>query len=42
MGTADDVRKYALVTYIEPARQRGEKTVSFTSTDIHKGLQLRA
>ena len=40
MTTANEVREYALVTFIKPARRRGANTVAFTSTDIHKGMGL--
>jgi hypothetical protein len=40
--TADKIREHALLTYIKPARRQGEKTVSFSSTDIHKGMALRS
>ena len=42
MATAEKVREYARVTFIEPARSRGEKTVTFTSSDIHKGMGLKS
>ena len=42
MGTSNDVRQYALATYIQPARQRGEKTASFSSMELHTGLGLDA
>lgn len=41
-ATADGVRKFAKVTYITPARQRGETRVSFTASDLHRGLNLHA
>jgi hypothetical protein len=41
-ATADDVRKYAKVTYVTPARQRGEKRVSFGASDIHHGMNLHS
>jgi len=41
MATADKVREYALITFIKPARNRGDKTVTFTATDIHKGMALQ-
>lgn len=40
MTTANQIREYALVTFIKPARRRGENTVTFTSADIHKGMGL--
>ncbi len=41
MATADDVREYVLKTYIKPARQSRERTVSFTALDVHKGMGLQ-
>jgi 5-methylcytosine-specific restriction protein B len=35
---ADEIRKYAKVKFVTPARQKGEKTISFSASDIHKGL----
>lgn len=35
---ADEIRKYAKVKFVTPARQKGEKTVAFSAYDIHKGL----
>ena len=40
--TANDVRKYAKVTFITPARQRGEKRVSFSAMDLQRGMNLHA
>ncbi|MCB2180198.1 hypothetical protein KQH54_03660 [bacterium] len=42
MATANEVREYAKVVYIDPARRLGKSTVSFTSSDIHKGMGLSA
>ena len=42
MATADSVRKYAKVTFITPARQRGEQRVTFSAADLHRGLDLHA
>ena len=39
MATADEVRRYALKK-IQEARQKGDKTISFTALEIHKGLGL--
>lgn len=39
---ADEIRKYAKRAFITPARQRGEKRVSFSATDVHRGLNLHA
>ena len=33
-ATADGVRKFAKVTYITPARQRGETRVTFTAAQV--------
>ena len=41
-ATADGVRTFAKVTYITPTRQRGETRVSFTASDLHRGLNLHA
>lgn len=41
-ATADIVRKHAKVTYVTPARQRGEKRVTFSASDIHHALHLHA
>jgi hypothetical protein len=41
MATADKVREYALVTFIKPARNRGNKTVTFTATNIYEGMELQ-
>jgi hypothetical protein len=35
---ADEIRKYAKSVYVTPARQRGDKTFSFSASDIHAGL----
>lgn len=40
--TADQVRKYAKVTFITPARQQGKKRVTFSAADVHKGMKLRS
>lgn len=39
-STADQIRKYAKITFITPARQKGQKSVSFSAIEIHKGLGL--
>jgi hypothetical protein len=41
-ATADGLRKYAKVTYVTPARQRGEKRVSFNASDLHRVMDPRA
>ncbi len=40
MVSANEVRKYAL-GMIQAARQRGERTISFSALDISKGLGLK-
>ncbi|MHC1739515.1 MAG: hypothetical protein AB9897_00205 [Anaerolineaceae bacterium] len=37
-SNADDIRKYAKTKFITPARQKGEKTVTFSASEIHDGL----
>jgi hypothetical protein len=37
---AEQVREYARVTYIEPARKRHESTVRIMAGDVHKALRL--
>ena len=39
MATAEEVRRYAFKK-IQEARQKGEKTVTFTALEIHKGMGL--
>jgi len=39
-ATADAVRKHAKVAFITPARQRGEKRVTFSAMDVTRGLDL--
>ena len=40
MTKADAVRAYALKTYLEPARGRGESQVTITAGDVAKALSL--
>jgi len=40
MTTENDIREYVLATIIKPARQRGNKSISFTSADVHNGMEL--
>lgn len=40
MTTADDVRQYAVTAIILPAKRRGMKTVTFSSSDVHNGMGL--
>ncbi len=37
-ASADNIRKFAKVTFVTPARQRNEKRVTFSAMDIHRGL----
>jgi hypothetical protein len=39
MATAEEVRRYALKK-IQEARQKGDKTITFTALEIHKGMGL--
>ena len=41
MSLADDVREYCLVTYIEPARSKGGKSVKIRSGDVHSALNYK-
>lgn len=38
---ADAIRKYAKLKFVIPARQKGEKRISFTAGEIHKGVGLK-
>lgn len=38
MASANEIREYARAKYIETARRRGQRTVTFSALDIHKGL----
>jgi hypothetical protein len=38
---ADQIREYAWIRYIEPARHRGETEIHIKSGDIVKGLNLK-
>jgi hypothetical protein len=35
---ADDIRKYAKITYITPARKKGTQHISFSAEDIQAGM----
>ena len=41
MSLADDVRKHCKKTYIDPARNRGDKTIEIRSGDVHKALKYK-
>jgi hypothetical protein len=34
-STADEIRKYAKIHFVTPARQRGDDVVTFSASDIH-------
>jgi 5-methylcytosine-specific restriction protein B len=38
---ADDVRQYCKENYIDPARGKGEKTVTIRSGDVHNALSYK-
>jgi len=42
INQADEIRKYAKTQFVIPARKKGEKRVSFTSKDIHQGMDLES
>lgn len=41
MTSAEDIRRFVLNIYIQPARRRSEKTVSFRASDIHNEMGLK-
>lgn len=41
LATADQVREYAFIVFILPARRRSQTTVNFSSADIHNGMGLK-
>lgn len=41
MSLADDVRQYCKATYVDPARSKGQKTVTIRSGDVHSALNYR-
>jgi hypothetical protein len=42
ISQADEIRKYAKTQFIIPARKKGDTRVSFTSKDIHQGMDLQS
>jgi hypothetical protein len=40
--TAENVRRYAIVKFVEPVRKKGGSTVTFSSRVIHEGMQMAA
>ena len=41
MSHADDVHEYCVVTYVDPARRKGEKFIKIRSGDVHSALNFR-
>lgn len=41
MTTANEVREYVLKEFKKPAKMQGETTISFTSSDVHRGMNLK-
>jgi 5-methylcytosine-specific restriction protein B len=39
--SADDIREYCRIRYIEPARSAGSQTVTIRAGDVHKSLGLK-
>ena len=40
MSQADKIRDYAYTNLILPAKRQGKKVVTFSSSDIHKSMDL--
>lgn len=41
LSPSDQVRAFCKVTYIDPARQRGDTSVSIRAGDVHSALDFR-
>ena len=41
MTLADDVREHCRVTYVEPARRKGQDTITIRTGDVHKALKYK-
>lgn len=41
MSYADDVRKYCVFAYVNPARRNSEKFIKIRSGDVHRALNYR-
>lgn len=41
MSFADDVREYCRVTYVDAARQKGQRTIIIRSGDVHSSLHYK-
>jgi 5-methylcytosine-specific restriction protein B len=40
MTTANEIREYVKKYFIIPARRRGERSITFKASDIHKAMGL--
>jgi 5-methylcytosine-specific restriction enzyme B len=40
MSQADDIRRFVHMNYIEPAKARGDQTVSVRAGDVHRAMEL--
>lgn len=38
MSHADDVREHCRINYVEPARSRGDSTITIRAGDVHSAL----
>lgn len=41
MSLADEIREYCKETYVDPAINKGEKTIVIRSGDVHKALNYK-
>lgn len=41
MSHADDVRRYCIENYVNPAREKGEKHITIRTGDVHSALNYR-
>jgi hypothetical protein len=41
MTLAEDIRNYCLLTYVEPARKKGQKLIKIRSGDVHRDLNYK-
>lgn len=41
MSLSDDVRKYCKEIYVDPAKSRGEETISIRAGDVHRDLNYK-
>ena len=42
MTTAYEIRRFVMKTYIQPARTRSEKIVTFSAEDVHNAMGLKS